>query len=87
VRVWLAGRPVADGSLQVSSGRVELGTRAAPDLYAGAIGGLDGGRIEATVRGAAAPPALAVSVDLRADESGRTVSGTLRVRPATVTGP
>ena len=60
VRVRILGIPVAGGGLQMTSSDVRLGTPALPDQYQGRLVVLQGGRLEARLRGSGSQ-----TVDLR----------------------
>jgi len=79
LRVSIAGTPLADGGVDMSSGTVRLGTAAAPDLYHGRVVSLDGTDVIASLRSASG---VRVTVDMHfnVDRSSSTVDGTVSAR-------
>jgi hypothetical protein len=81
VEVRIAGRPLADGGLQMSSSAVSLGTAAQPDLYAGRIVSLSGAQLLARLHRPGARP-VSLQLALQLANGSSQVTGTATAREA-----
>ena len=81
--VELRGRPLESGGVYLDDGTVTLGSASQPDLYRGAVVGLQGNEIIADVRGDSVPP-LELSIRASVDHNSGQVAGSVHavsVRP------
>jgi hypothetical protein len=78
LKIHLRGQPLANGGLQMTSSDVSLGTTANPVTYVGAVSGLEGTNIAASVRDASGRR-LNVVARLNIDQSSGAASGVVSV--------
>ena len=78
LHIVLRGVPLENGGVQMTGSTVSFGPRQAPHAYSGQIVSLAGPRLVATVQDSQGD-ALDLTLLLRLDTSGQTLSGSLRV--------
>jgi Ferric reductase like transmembrane component len=80
LRIRIDGRPIDGGGVRMTSSGVSLGTNADPNQFHGAVTGLEGTSIQATVRDRAGA-GLALLAELQINPAGGTVAGTVTAQP------
>jgi hypothetical protein len=85
LRVALDGTALPGGGVSLSQGRVVLGTDTSPTLYAGSVSALQGGRLNALLRGRAGDR-LGLTLTMHVDRVSNAVTGNATLTPSRAPG-